>query len=346
MSDLSWNKVERLFVLEEMLRGRSYTVKQLAWHFFAKQLDTKEIEPESAEKNIRRDLKFLIQPKLHRGIVDTKTKPKRYFIPMGVSLDENQVLAVYSLLRLFEHHAPITDEVYHRMARSLLGKLPTHIKKVFEEATKSQKTARPQPLGRNLEKVNLAWAKQQQIRFQYRKAGGSGKWRENRLSICLIELSRTNLDHYIIGYEHDFHKGIRTFKLSRMKDVEPSNQPSQIPDDFDPKKYLENAWGVVGKSDGEGLEIVLRYSPRAVERLEEGGYANMTTLEQAADGSRKVLLKAGTNKDGVPVEVLSHIRSWGSLVEVLEPEFLREQWLQEAREIIGLVDKEAIYESR
>jgi CRISPR-associated endonuclease/helicase Cas3 len=334
MSDLNWNKVERLFQIEALLQSKPWTVKQLAYHFFQTQIDAETILPESAEKTIRRDLEFLMQPRLYRRIEDSSSRPKKYTIPSKTNLDKTQVLALYSLLRLFEHHAPVNDEIYHRMAKTLKRDLPLHIQEIFRRCAKTPKTERPPPLGRNLEKINSAWAEQQQIRFQYRKAGGSGTWRDNRLSIYLVELSRTNLDHYIIGYEHDFHRGVRTFKLSRMRDVHLVHESSQTPTDFDPKKYLENAWGVVGNSDGESLEILLRYSPRAVERLEEGGYANMTMLEQFDDGSRKVLLRAGTNKDGVPVEVLAHIRSWGSLVEVLEPEFLRQMWLAEARMIV------------
>jgi predicted DNA-binding transcriptional regulator YafY len=340
MSDLNWRKVERLFRIQALLQSKPYSIKELAWLLYQEDIESKRIDAESAQRNLRRDFEFLLREDLHLGIETvTSLSLKRYTIPNKTTLDKNQILAVYSLLRLFEHHAPVNDELYNRMATTLLGNLPEHIKKTFGRCAKIKKTARPQPLSRNLEFINQAWVKQTQIAFEYRKAGGSGQWRKNRLSIGLVELSRTNLDHYIIGFEHDFHKGVRTFKLSRMRAIELLEQPAEIPSDFDPRKYLENAWGVVGNSDGDSLEIVLRYSPRAVERLEEGGYANLTMLEQYDDGSRKVLLKAGTNKEGVPIEVMSHIRSWGILVEVLEPPFLREMWLQEARDLLELYER-------
>jgi predicted DNA-binding transcriptional regulator YafY len=48
----------------------------------------------------------------------------------------------------------------------------------------------------------------------------------------------------------------------------------------------------------------------------------------------------GTTSDNFPLELLSWVQSWGARVEVLEPESLRSRWLQEARAVAALGDKD------
>ena len=40
-----------------------------------------------------------------------------------------------------------------------------------------------------------------------------------------------------------------------------------IPQNFDPRDYLETAWGVIGTSGGESVAVKLRFAPEAAHRL-------------------------------------------------------------------------------
>jgi predicted DNA-binding transcriptional regulator YafY len=334
MSDLSWRKVARLFELEQLLHLKPRTTSELAEHFHATEIATGKLTLESAKRNLRRDLEFLMRDQFKRGIQKSNSKTPTYHIPKKLILNQQEVLAVHTLIRLFEHHAPTKSEIYHRVIQRITKQLPEHIQKILERHTKQQKTERPQQLSRTLEKVNTAWVERRQIKFKYLKPGGSGTWRDNTVSIYFCEISRTNLDHYIIGYEHEFHQNIRTFKLSRIKEAEPQNTTYDIPEDFNPTKYLGNAWGIIGESDGHSIPIRLRFAASVLHRLDEGGYPNMQTIKDHPDGSRTIEVRAGTNKDGIPLEVLVWARSWGANVEILEPKQLRELWLEDARELL------------
>ncbi len=334
MSDLSWNKVERLFALEQLLRDKPRTMNQLARKFYADEIEQETIKLESAQRILRRDLQFLNQEKLQRGIVKSDDKTPKYHIPEKHGLNQQEVLAVHTIARLFDHHAPTKSQIYHRMVEQLTRKLPDHIRHVLEQSQKNHKTQRPIQLSRTLEYINDAWVQRRQIRFEYLKPGGSGTWRENIVSIYCCEISRTNLDHYVIGFEHGFQNAVRTFKLSRMREAKLLDASYEIPSDFDPAKYLSNAWGIMGDSDGKSIAVTLRFAASVIHRLEEGGYPNMRTLEHHTDGSRTIQIQAGVNNDGIPLEVLVWARSWGANVEILKPQNLRELWLNDARELL------------
>ncbi len=334
MSELSWSKVERLFELEELLRDKPRTVSELAQKFYASEIEQETIKLESAQRILRRDLKFLRQDKLKRGIVKSDDKTPTYHIPKKHELNQQEVLAVHTIARLFDHHAPSKSQLNHRMVEKLKRELPDHIRAVLEQSQKNQTPERPIQLSRTLEYINDAWVQKRQIKFQYLKPGGSGTWRDNTVSIYCCEISRTNLDHYVIGFEHGFQNAVRTFKLSRMREAKLLDTHYEIPSDFDPAKYLSNAWGIMGDSDGHSINVKLRFKANVIHRLEEGGYPNMQTLEHHSDGSRTIQIQAGVNSEGIPLEVLVWARSWGANVNILEPPNLREIWLEDAREIL------------
>jgi predicted DNA-binding transcriptional regulator YafY len=335
MSELSWRKVERLFEIETLLRIRPRTISDLAKYFHQAELAAGTIKLESVQRKLRYDIKFLRREQFARGIEKIKENPPTYEISKKHKLDDRQALAIQSIARLFAHHAPTQDETYHRIIESLMQELPEHIRTVLLSSNKPEKTIRPQQLPRTLEKINTAWVQQRQIKFKYLKPGGSGTWRDNTVSIYFCEISRTNLDHYIIGYEHEFHHGIRTFKLSRIKQAELLETTYQTPSDFNPAKYFGNAWGIIGESDGQSISIRLRFAAAVLHRLDEGGYPNMQTIQNHPEnGSRTIEVKAGTNKDGIPLEVLVWARSWGANVEIISPKNLREIWLEDARELL------------
>lgn len=335
MDNQVWRKLERVLEIEYLLRHKKYTVSQLAERIHGEDIAEGKLQADSAKRNMRRDLAKLCQEKLGRGIIKSADRPPTYEIRQKHYLDDREALAVYTAARLFFHHAPSQPEIYQHILRRLCRQLPEHLRDLLERQD-NPKTDRPKQLPRTLEIINSAWVEQRKICFKYLKPGGSGTWRDNTVSIYFCEISRTNLDHYIIGYEETFQHAIRTFKLSRIDQAHLTNQPYHIPPTFDPAKYLSNAWGIIGDSDGRSIQIKLRFHASVIHRLEEGGYPNMETLEQHPDGSRTIAVRAGTNREGIPLEVLVWARSWGANVEILEPAALRQLWLEDAKKILSL----------
>jgi predicted DNA-binding transcriptional regulator YafY len=187
--------------------------------------------------------------------------------------------------------------------------------------------------------VAPAWASRRVMRFKFVKPGGSGQERINELEVYFIEVSRANLATYVIGRERAYHNAVRTFKLSRIGDPQLLEDTYEVPNDFDPTEYLSDAWGVTGKSDGGTVTVKLRFAPEARYRIEEGGFPNVKSKRDLKDKSIEVEITAGTDSTGFPRELLPWIQSWGPRVEVIEPQDLKERWLEEARAVI---DRHAI----
>lgn len=314
-------KARRLFELDDLLRQKPYRVSEL-------------VEQLRVDRRyVQRDLETLRG--LDRGLRDTPGKRHHYDIPSPrQSLDLMGTLVLYSATRLIYHRAGGHVQHYHRALNVLRKWLPESIQPVLERSlTDVGKRRSTETMA--LEKVAEAWFGLHPLRFEYRAGSGSGQWRTNVLEAYFLEVHPVNLGLYAVGKETSFHNKLRTFKLSRMRRFTVLHDESYaIPNDFDPRAFFESAWGVVGKSDGETVAVRLRFAPEAARRLEEGGYPNMEMKPPHHDGFREVTVRAGVDRTGLPLEVLVWVRSWGPLVEVLEPEALREKWLEDCRELL------------
>jgi len=315
--------------LKDLLQAKDYTSPELV-----AALNQLAVEPEDLVdlRTVQRSLKDLLE--LREIERDDQQRPPRY--RMSQQLTPVEALVTHSALRMLYHHTPGYNALYVQTLNKLASRLPDPARAIALESTRANKNRRPDT-GEALALVAEAWFKQRRIEFQYRKPGGSGNYRRNELEVYFIEISRANLGVYVIGYERGFHHARRTYKLERMRGVRLLGEAGaySISTDFDPKKYLSNAWGVVGSSGGEPVLVRLRFKPEAAYRLSEGGYPDMS-LEYQPDGSVEVELLVGTTNDNFPLELLSWVQGWGPRVEVLEPENLRRRWLEEAKMVVQI----------
>ncbi|RDI95458.1 WYL domain-containing transcriptional regulator [Meiothermus sp. QL-1] len=267
----------------------------------------------------------------------------RYQLMQKEELSPVEALVTHSALRLLYHHTPGYEPTYLSALNKLARRLPMPVQELALKSTQDlqHRSLAYQDQGLAMARVAEAWFKQQLLEFDYLKPGGSGRPRKNLIEVYFLEVSRTNLGMYVIGYERNHHKALRTYKLSRMRRLRLVGEPGAytIPKDFDPRAYLSNAWGVVGSSGGQPVEVRLLFRPEAAYRIEEGGYPNLRIHHKHPDGRLEVVITAGTDSQNFPLELLSWVQSWGARVEVLEPENLRQRWLQEAQQIAALRDK-------
>ncbi|MBF6596527.1 MAG: WYL domain-containing protein [Thermaceae bacterium] len=310
-------KALRLVEAKELLRAKPYTATELA--------RVLNVDKRTA----LRYLEDLQAVELEEG-----KRPPQYKLLENQDLNPVEVLVTHSALRLLYHHTPGYNPIYfsalNKLARRLLEPAQSVALKSTEDL-KQRFTSWDE--GETLARVAEAWFKRRTVEFDYVAPGGSGTPRKNRVDIYFIEIARTNLALYVIGYEHGYHRALRTYKLGRMDNLEyvTPDEAYTVPADFDPRKYLSNAWGVVGTSGGKAVEVRLRFRKDAAYRVEEGGYPNLHIDSRNPDGSLEVHITVGTNKNNFPLELLSWVQSWGPRVEVLEPEELRKRWLEEAR---------------
>ncbi|MBO1437418.1 WYL domain-containing transcriptional regulator [Meiothermus sp. CFH 77666] len=266
----------------------------------------------------------------------------QYQLLQSQELSPVEALVTHSALRMLYHHTPGYEPTYLSALKKLARRLPSPAQELALKSTEDleHRTLQHQDEGFAMAMVAEAWFKRQLIEFDYLKPGGSGRPRKNVLEVYFLEIARTNLGMYVIGYERN-RRALRTYKLSRMRRVRLVGEPGAytIPKDFDPRHYLSNAWGVVGSSGGAPVEVRLRFRPEAAYRILEGGYPNLRIASRLPGGGLEVCITVGTTGDNFPLELLSWVQSWGPRVEVLEPEGLRQRWLEEARQVAVMCDR-------
>jgi predicted DNA-binding transcriptional regulator YafY len=318
-----WFKSRRILTMTELLREREHTVEQLC-NFFRN---------EATRRDVQRDLEHI------ESCIDDfrriPARPPRYCIrTQANSLHPVETLAVYAATRLVYHRASGHSSHYATALRLLEQWLPESIRPIVTRSVSNIGKQRRSPESSALEKVAKAWFAGHRLQFQYQAVNGRGGLRTNELEVYFIEVHPENLALYAIGMETTYHKSVRTFKLARMKDLQIMRDTTySIPSGFDPQAFLKHAWGITGQSDGTTVNITLRFLKSVASRIEEGGYLNMEK-RLLPDERIEVSFTAGTDKTGLPLEVLVWVRGWGANVEVIEPPALRERWLEDCREVV------------
>ena len=120
---------------------------------------------------------------------------------------------------------------------------------------------------------------------------------------------------YLIGYCHT-RKDLRIFAVERIRRCKVTDRRFTTPADFDPKKYLEGAWGVMR---GQQVKIRVIFSRTIAPWIEERVWHPSQSLRWLKDKRLEMTLKVGDTPD---------IRRWllgfGPDAEVVEPGALRE----------------------
>lgn len=318
-------KVKRLLEIIKLLRAKPRAVRELLNALGG------------SRSTIHRDLDDL--KTLEIG-VEHNTHTHTYSIAERPSaLGPVEALATHAAVRLLHHHAPTINAFYTLALEKLANQLPESIRPIAQQSTLRRHTRAPDQHTEDsrLEIITRAWMLRQVVQFEFTKdqqRGGSGQKRINELEVYFIEVSRTNLAIYIIGRERTFHNTVRTYKLSRIHKPMLLSETYEIPAWFNPTEYLSDAWGVIGKSDGQSVTVKLRFAPEARYRIEEGGFPNVKSRKDLPDGSTEVEITAGTDNTGLPRELLPWIQSWGPRVEVIQPQNLRQRWLEDAHAVI------------
>ncbi len=302
---------QRLLRLIRLLESGAFSSAQLAERLHCTQ------------QEIQRDIRLLTSE--HWNVQQTKGRPKQYFLAPEPPREMAPVRAViqHALLRLLHHHAPTPSRLYHRAAVELSHSLPERLREV---------TALEEPKGdtpRILETLATAWCWGQAVEFSYLKPGEALPKRSVG-DVVFMEINRTNLDWYVLIQRRGEDR-VKTFHLSRFLDVQRrENDPSPlIP--FNALSELDGAWGIIGGS--EHCTVELRFTPQALPYVSSRRWPGQ--IAAAPDGEYYLLtLRAPLNHQKLPVEAMAWIRGWGPRVEVCSPAWLREHWLQEARETV------------
>jgi len=122
----------------------------------------------------------------------------------------------------------------------------------------------------------------------------------------------------------------RTFRVDQILQVTLTNIMFVYPEDFSLEEHIGDSWGVF--TNDEVQKVRLKFSPAVATRLKSVRYhRSQEIIEELPDGS--VII--GLEVCGL-IELKGWLLQWGSQVEVLEPESLRQELLNTARELIEM----------
>ncbi len=241
----------------------------------------------------------------------------RYLATVRLTFHEAMALALAGLMlsRALDERQPHVVAALRRLAVTLPPPLTASLERAAARVGKRPENAAQVAV---LELLTEAWATGHKVRIGYRSPN-SGQLRERVLSPYTLEPSTSGI--YVIGQD-DWAGAIRTFKLERLESAQLLEETFTIPEDFDPEVYLSTSWGIM-TGDHE-TEVVLRFAPQATPYVRERRWHASQQVEFTPDGGCILRVKVSE-----PQEMQPWIRSWGSQVEVLEPEGLRQNIAEE-----------------
>lgn len=253
---------------------------------------------------------------------------------INVRLNLHEALAVHLAARLLatrmERQNPHAAAALRKLGLALERLAPfvsQHLKQSADVMDGDNQRIDPVYL-QALEKLTLAWAEQRKARV-WHHSERSGSIHEYLFSPYFIEPYAVGQSSYLIGWCEPVN-AMRTFKIERIRRVETTHEPYQIPPEFDPRNLLADAWGI-WYTESELVEVALRFSPKVARRVQETRWHRSQKIEEQEDGS--VIWRAQIAE---VQEMLPWIRGWGADVEVMQPDKLREELEKEARRLAGM----------
>jgi CRISPR-associated endonuclease/helicase Cas3 len=172
-----------------------------------------------------------------------------------------------------------------------------------------------------LEKLTESWSTGRKVLLCYQRADGQVS--EFSFDTFFIEPYAIGQTAHAIGLREP--PGVlRTLKLERIRQATITQTAYEIPEEFEARSLLRDAWGI-WYSDDAPIEVILRFSPKVAVRVAETRWHPSQILEEQADGH---LLWRGYIAE--PQEMMPWIRGWGADCEVMSPTEVREQMATEA----------------
>jgi predicted DNA-binding transcriptional regulator YafY len=243
---------------------------------------------------------------------------KKYFLPpLRLTLPEAVVLFLAS--RLIARWSDEYDQAVVSAFTKLADLLPQPIARHVAATMLNVGRADPnEPFTRNFAHVAQAWADGRVIEFDYEPATEGAERRRARVRPYFLEPDAAGRSVYLIGFDETVG-AMRTYKVERIRSSTLTADRYQIPDDFDPDRWLAHSWGIWSSDTTEVAEVQLRFDASVAHRVRESIWHRSQQLTELSDGRIEMRLSVA----GI-VEIRPWILSWGDAVEVLEPPALRE----------------------
>ncbi|MDE0078644.1 MAG: WYL domain-containing protein [Caldilineaceae bacterium] len=282
--------------------------------------------------------KYLDQDDLPRSIYEDHLDGKKLKIDRDADLTKasftlHEVMAIHLATRLL---ATRTDK-QNPHAASALRKLGMALQRLDENVSRhllrsadvmdEDASFRDPVYLEVLETLTEAWASGRKVKVSHQMR--DGRVFDYTFSPYFIEPYAVGQTAHVLGLREPPGK-VRTFKVERLRSAEILREEYELPDTFDPAELLRHAWGI-WYTEAEPQEVVLRFHPRVVQRVQESTWQRGEKTELQTDGY--LLWRAEVAE---PKEMLHWIRGWGADCEVLEPVELQETLMGEVKAMAEL----------
>ncbi|MBI1736156.1 MAG: WYL domain-containing transcriptional regulator [Candidatus Rokubacteria bacterium] len=133
---------------------------------------------------------------------------------------------------------------------------------------------------------------------------------------------------YLIAYCH-LREAVRIFAVERIRGLRTLARRFEPPRDFDPREYLDKAWGIL---QGDLVKVRVLFAAPLARHLQEKLWHPSQKFRELPDGRVELSLRVADT-----LEVRRWILGFGTQAEVVEPESLRDALRQEAEGVARLL---------
>ncbi len=177
----------------------------------------------------------------------------------------------------------------------------------------------------SLEGLTSGWIRHEAVRIEYNSPTHK-EVRTYDVGIIRILPNRMGGTFVVLTFQKDTEQ-LRMFRIDRIRKVIMLKEKIRIPSTAEAEKKLSEAWSIWFKNT-PAERVRLKFSPDVAARVLESRWHSSQQSTTMNDGS--VIAEFTISE---PKEMYPWIRGWGKDVEILEPEYLRERYINEIREI-------------
>lgn len=319
MSALYNKRGERLKAIESLLfrNGQGLRAVELAQHCCVDR------------RTIYRDLAILE----HLGVPvyqdDGRFFLNRDYYLTSIRMSFLEAVALFTAARAFgrvtDQQNPYIISALNKLASALPEPIAGHVEQLVD-------WMRSYPVDRNyvqtLETVIRAWIERRQIRL-WASQSRTGDVLLYEMATYFIEPLATG-GLYVVGLD-DLTQAVQAVKLESVKRAKITEIAYDIPADFDPRPYLQSAWGLPTGDPQNATRVVLAFSPEVTPLIRERLWHSSQQIATLADKRCTLSLHVHDWH-----QLLPWLRSWGAQIEVLEPTSLRSELTAEAMRTLRL----------
>jgi proteasome accessory factor C len=234
--------------------------------------------------------------------------PNAFHRPVRLSMAEAVCLGLALRGRLAGRWEPGGEANAEPATLRLLTSLETTLSTIPTEDVLARIEAadlRPDPAGIR-EVLSLALEAREECRLQYLKPGDDAP---DHRTVRPYAMVHGEGQWYLLAWCTS-SEGIRTFRMDRVLDAEPTGQRFPEPEAFDPESHIKG--GRVFRADRK-MAVKVRYSPAVARWI-----AEREAAEPSGDGSLTVTYQVAD-----PHWIVRHVLQYGPDAVVLEPEEVR-----------------------